>query len=488
MFNLSSDPLDAEELKKVAENPTCGALVTFEGWVRNHNEGHDVTSLEYEAYSALAHAEGERILAEAKEKFGLEQAVCVHRVGHLQIGDIAVWVGVSTPHRDAAYKANRYIIDEIKVRVPIWKKEHYVSGDSGWVNCEECAKHGHKPTMDYSRQTVLKEVGDAGQQKLAESRVLVVGAGGLGCPVLAYLAGAGVGHLAVVEHDQLEASNLHRQFLYPFDRIGESKATLAEEWLKGFNPSIEVDAIQGRFQSVEVDQLATYDIVVECTDCMETKLLVNRAALKAEVPVVFASIYQFEGQVQVVTPGSSCLECLYENGAPAETPSCAVAGVMGAVPGVIGSIQALETIKQLLALDGRLDNELLIVNLADYSARKLKLPRNPQCPAHDVAQPLPESVDVTIDEINLAEVQLVDIREPQEVAVEPLPRDHVHIPMNELLNDPTRLNKDEAYLLVCAAGVRTQYTAHAFRSAGYNKVYSLVGGNRMIAGYPRTST
>jgi adenylyltransferase/sulfurtransferase len=480
MFKLSSEPLDAEQLKSLAENPTCGALVTFEGWVRNHNEGHEVVSLEYEAYETLALAEGERILEEAKEKFGLEQAVCVHRVGHLQIGDIAVWVGVSTPHRDAAYKANRYIIDEIKVRVPIWKKEHYISGDSGWVNCEECAKHGHKPRMDYSRQTVLPAIGAAGQQRLAKSKVLVVGAGGLGCPVLAYLAGAGVGKLGIVEHDHLEASNLHRQFLYSPSTLGEKKAALAEEWLRQYNPEVAIETFPARFQTLTVEQVKGYDIVIECTDCMESKLLVNRVALKVGVPVVFASVYQFEGQVQVVTPESSCLECLYENGAPNEVPSCAVAGVLGAVPGVVGSIQALEAIKQLLQLDGRLENELLLVNLSDYSMQKLKLPRNAKCPAHDTDAPLPESVNVSFDEINLTDFVVIDIREPAEVAAEPLPCEHRHIPMNELLGNPAAIEKDKAVLLVCAAGVRTQYTANAFRNAGYSKVYSLVGGNKVI--------
>lgn len=480
MFNLSSEPIDAQQLKTYAEDPTCGALVTFEGWVRNHNEGHDVTSLEYEAYSTLALAEGERILEEAKEKFGLKQAVCVHRIGHLQIGDIAVWVGTSTPHRDAAYKANRYIIDEIKVRVPIWKKEHYISGDSGWVNCEECAKHGHKPEMDYSRQTVLPMIGKTGQEKLSNSKVLVVGAGGLGCPVLAYLAGAGIGKLGIVEHDQLEASNLHRQFLYSMEGLGEKKAALAEEWLKAYNPAIDIEVHPARFQSLEVEQVQNYDIIIECTDCMDTKLLVNRVALKAGVPAVFASIYQFEGQVQVVTPDSSCLECLYDGGAPQEVPSCAVAGVLGAVPGVLGSIQALEAIKQLLKLDGHLGNELLIVNLADYSMRKLKLPKNGKCPAHDSQAELPQTIDVTIDEITLSDYKVIDIRELAEVAKEPLPCEHQHIPMNDLIGNPNQIDKEQAVLLVCAAGVRTNYTANAFRSAGYNKVYSLAGGNRMI--------
>ena len=481
MFELSSEPLNAEQLKAATENPECGALVTFEGWVRNHNEGHDVTSLEYEAYDQLALAEGNLILDEAVEKFALRQAVCVHRTGHLTIGDIAVWVGVATPHRDAAFKACRYIIDEIKVRVPIWKKEHYVNGDSGWVNCEECAKHGHKPQIDYSRQTVLKAIGPMGQRKLAASRVLVIGAGGLGCPVLAYLAGAGIGHIGLVEHDRLEASNLHRQFLYAPGQIGQSKATAAAEWLKQYNPEIEIEAFDTRFQQMDPHQLSGYDIIVECTDCMDTKLLVNRVALKAGVPVVFASIYQFEGQLQVVTPDSSCLECLYEGGAPSEVPSCSIAGVLGPVPGVLGSMQALETIKQLLQLDGRLENELLIVNLSDYGMRKIALPRNPSCPAHQPDAALPECVDITVAEISsLGHVNIVDIRNMDEVAVDPLPCEHVHIPMDRLLNHPELLDREQTHLLVCAAGVRTQYTANALRSVGYRKVYSLIGGNRMI--------
>ncbi len=483
MFSLSSDPLHIEPLKAATENPECGALVTFEGWVRNHNEGHEVTSLEYEAYESLAVVEGNRILDEAREKFGLRQAVCIHRIGHLAIGDIAVWVGVATPHRDAGFKACRYIIDEIKVRVPIWKKEHYVNGDSGWVNCEECAKHGRKPTMDYSRQTALKAIGPMGQRKLKESRVLVVGAGGLGCPVLTYLAGAGIGHISIVEHDRLDASNLHRQFLYAPDQAGESKAALAGEWLKAFNPELDVESFDMRFQQMDVEQLAGYDIIVECTDCMDTKLLVNRAALKAKVPVVFASIYQFEGQVQVVTPDSSCLECLYDGGAPQDVPSCAVAGVLGPVPGVLGSMQALETIKQLLQLEGRLENELLIVDLSDYGMRRIALPQNDACPAHRLDADLPESVDVMAGEIRrLGTVQLVDIRTIKEVAAEPLPCAHIHIPMDLLLSQPTLIDKEQTHLLVCAAGVRTQYTANALRSVGYTNVYSLIGGNRALSG------
>ncbi len=143
-FAISGEALSPEDLREALEDPACGGYVTFEGWVRNHADGHDVFRLEYEVYETLAVAEGERILAEAVEKFGVTRAGCVHRRGALEIGDLAVWVGVSAAHRDEAFKACRYIIDEVKIRLPIWKKEHYASGDSGWVNCERCAAHAHE--------------------------------------------------------------------------------------------------------------------------------------------------------------------------------------------------------------------------------------------------------------------------------------------------------------------------------------------------------
>jgi molybdopterin synthase catalytic subunit len=143
-FELSETALQAEQLKDSLRDPAAGGFVSFEGWVRNENEGRTVQQLEYEAYPAMAEKEGQRIVAEAIERFSLTEALCVHRVGSLEIGDMAVWVGASSPHRGEAFDACRYIIDQIKVSVPIWKKEHYTDGDSGWVNCERCAEHGHE--------------------------------------------------------------------------------------------------------------------------------------------------------------------------------------------------------------------------------------------------------------------------------------------------------------------------------------------------------
>jgi len=142
-FRFSHVALDPGALRAELVDAHCGGFTSFEGWVRDHNDGHQVTHLEYEAFEALGVREGERIVAEACERYGVTRVLCVHRLGDLQLRDSAVWVGAAAAHRDEAFKACRYIIDEVKHRVPIWKKEHYVSGDSGWVNCERCAEHAH---------------------------------------------------------------------------------------------------------------------------------------------------------------------------------------------------------------------------------------------------------------------------------------------------------------------------------------------------------
>ena len=257
-FRFSATPLDTAALQRELRDESCGGFASFEGWVRNHNEGHAVTRLEYEAFAELAEKEGARVVAAAIERFGVTRAACVHRTGSLAIGDVAVWVGVSAAHRDEAFRACRFIIDEVKHRLPIWKKETYLSGDSGWVNCERCAapaahtvqgtapaaheherEHHHRVAIapDYSRQIALREVGAEGQARLRAASVLVVGAGGLGVPALQYLAGAGIGRLGIVDSDRLEPSNLHRQTWYALADCGREKAALADRKSTRLNSS-----------------------------------------------------------------------------------------------------------------------------------------------------------------------------------------------------------------------------------------------------------
>ena len=143
MMRMVTAPIDVDALRRELADPAAGAYAGFEGWIRNRNEGQDVLRLEYESYVPLAVKEGEKVIAEARERFPILHAHCVHRTGLLEIGDCAVWVGVSAGHRDEAFVACRYIIDQVKVRLPIWKKEYYADGDTGWVNCERCSAHAH---------------------------------------------------------------------------------------------------------------------------------------------------------------------------------------------------------------------------------------------------------------------------------------------------------------------------------------------------------
>lgn len=162
MFAIQAVSIDGMALRQQLENPAAGAVVVFEGLVRNHNEGHAVGALEYECFESLALAEATRIYAEAQARFEVFEIVCVHRTGLLQIGEMAVWTGVNAAHRDAAFEACRYVIDQIKFRLPIWKKEHYLNGQSEWVNCQRCASHEHQlpelarkhpqPNQDYASQ------------------------------------------------------------------------------------------------------------------------------------------------------------------------------------------------------------------------------------------------------------------------------------------------------------------------------------------------
>ena len=290
-------------------------------------------------------------------------------------------MGVAAPHRAEAFAACRAIIDEVKHRLPIWKKERYADGDSGWVNCEHAAHT--RSQFDYSRQLALPEVGEAGQSRLAESRVLVIGAGGLGCAVLAALAGSGVGRLTVVDHDTVQSPNLHRQPLYALADIGRPKVEAAAERLTAYNPTVSVVALALRFDEGNAGQLAAAaDVIVDCTDNFASKFLANDAAMRAGVPAVLASVYQYEGQLQVVRAdrGGSCLRCQWpEATRDGLVGNCEQAGVLGPVPAVLGQLQAMEVLKLLLGLPGQLRDEVLLVDLLETSQRRLAAPRNPDC-------------------------------------------------------------------------------------------------------------
>jgi adenylyltransferase/sulfurtransferase len=513
-FRLSEEALDGKALGAELADPACGGFVCFEGRVRDHNAGRSVARLEYEAYATLAVAEGARVLEDARARFALRQALCVHRTGSLALGQVAVWVGVCTPHRDEAFRACRYIIDAIKHRLPIWKKEHYDDGDSGWVNCEQCATgiveagntahvdreqlkehhHAHvhehgdhaqrSVTPDYSRQMLLPEIGSAGQARLAAARVLVAGAGGLGVPVLQYLAGSGVGQLGIVDGDVLEASNLHRQPLYSRADCGQPKALLAAARLATLNPAIRIEAHALRLTAGNVERLLTaHDIVVDCTDNFATKFLLNDWSRKLGKTAVFASVYQYEGQLQVVHPAGACLRCVWPAARDGMVGNCAEAGVLGPVPAVLGALQALEVLKLLLGLPGALEDEVLLFDLLTLETRRMKAARTADCAARHVPPALPhasapaEDIDRAFASLAAAAAAgftLIDVREQREREQAPA-HGTLHVPAEHLLAGAT-LPPASAYLLICSRGVRSQAVVRWLREHDGVHSWSLRGG------------
>jgi sulfur-carrier protein adenylyltransferase/sulfurtransferase len=236
----------------------------------------------------------------------------------------------------------------------------------------------------YHRHLLLPEVGETGQQKLLESKVLLLGAGGLGSPAALYLAAAGVGTLGIVDMDVVDASNLQRQILHNMDRVGERKVDSAKKTLTDLNPDVDVVTYDVRFGADNVlDIIDGYDVIVDGTDNFPTRYLLNDAALLKRIPVVHGSIFRFEGQVSVFKPYEGpCYRCFLPEPPPAElAPSCAEAGVLGVLPGIVGSIQALEAIKILLDLGEPLVGRLLAYDALEETFHNFKMRRDPKCPA-----------------------------------------------------------------------------------------------------------
>jgi molybdopterin/thiamine biosynthesis adenylyltransferase/rhodanese-related sulfurtransferase len=338
---------------------------------------------------------------------------------------------------------------------------------------------------DYSRQTLLKEIGAQGQAALARGRVLIVGAGGLGSPVLQYLAGAGVGCLGIVDADTLEPSNLHRQPIFALNDVGERKADLALAAVKRINPTVQVEVHAVRLgPGNALELIRGYDVVVDCSDNFRTKYLINDAAVLARRPAVFASVYQYEGQLQVYKPDErhACLRCLWPDAvADGVVGNCAEAGVLGPVPGTLGTLQALLALKILLGLSGQLDGELLLLDFTNFSSLKIKAPRRAACRAPECAyirEIAREDLEIEIALPSLADaarhgLEVIDIRTEEEVAARPTAARHVAMPA--LLADPGLLPPGREYLLICASGKRSLSAARQLRKLGV-AVRSLAGG------------
>lgn len=282
-----------------------------------------------------------------------------------------------------------------------YKKVSSMSGGfNGWKNAglpiENRKMLSDDQMVRYSRHTLLPEVGEAGQLKLLSSKILLIGAGGLGCPAALYLAAAGVGTLGIIDYDQVDLTNLQRQILHSEYEVGSPKVESAKKTLRGINSQVKVMPYQEKLSRENVMRLiADYDVVVNGCDNFATRYLINDACVLAKKQLVDASIFRFEGQVMVIKPGfGPCYRCLYPEPPPPEmAPSCAEAGVLGVLPGIIGSIQAVEAIKLLLDIGQPLVGRLLMYDALQQKFREMKVRRDLACPVCGERPTIKELID-----------------------------------------------------------------------------------------------
>jgi sulfur-carrier protein adenylyltransferase/sulfurtransferase len=342
----------------------------------------------------------------------------------------------------------------------------------------------------YSRQMRLAEIGEQGQLRLKNSSVLVIGLGGLGSPAALYLTAAGIGTLGIVEFDQIDASNLHRQILYEAKQVGQSKLQSGAERLRSLNPHIKIIEHKTRFSAENALELVNqYDVVVDGADNFTTRYLVNDACVLKNKPLVSASILGFEGQLSVFHyQGGPCYRCLYpeppEMGA---VPSCAEAGVLGALPGIMGSLQASETLKIILGKGHVNSGRLLYFDALTTTFSDLKIHRQKDCAVcgerptitkiMEVEQSCAVAQEISVTEVKkaMANYVLLDVREDDERAIckiEP----SIHIPLAELPQRKNSLPKDKPIVCYCRSGNRSARAAQFLVEHGFTKVFNMTGG------------
>jgi adenylyltransferase/sulfurtransferase len=347
----------------------------------------------------------------------------------------------------------------------------------------------------YARHLSLAEIGPAGQARLKSASVLVVGAGGLGSPAALYLAAAGVGRLGLLDFDRVDLSNLQRQVLFDTRVVGQSKAAAARERLIALNPDIRVDAHDERLTAGNAARLfAPYDLIIDGTDRLATRYLVNDACVLFGKPLVSAAIHRFEGQAMTYVPGRSpCYRCLHPNSAEDLVPNCATAGVLGVLPGVMGSLQATEAIKLILGIGEPLAGRLLVYDALSLTFQEFRFTRRPDCAVcgdhptlTELTDPEPENSVSSLEEWSPAQLArrlsapgitppvVVDVREGYEVASGMIPT-ALHIPLGELPARFAQIPAGEELVFVCAAGVRSA-SACRFAATQGRKAINLAGG------------
>ncbi|HRT57986.1 MAG TPA: molybdopterin-synthase adenylyltransferase MoeB [Candidatus Paceibacterota bacterium] len=357
----------------------------------------------------------------------------------------------------------------------------------------------------YARQLILPEVGREGQKKIRAASVLCVGAGGLGSPLALYLAAAGIGRLGILDFDTVDLSNLHRQVLHGTEDVGRAKTESARDALARLNPEVEVVVHTTRLtRDNALELLCAYDVIADGTDNFPTRYLVNDACVLLGKPNVYGSVFRFEGQASLFAPhlGGPCYRCLYpEPPPPGSVPGCAEGGVLGVLPGIIGLIQATETLKLILGRGTSLLNRLLLFNAFDMTFRELKIRRDPACPLcgsnptitalmdYNQFCGLPTSQSPSAmhsDEVSVQElkraldnpasgIHVLDVREPDEYQIARIPG-ALLLPLSQLGQRWSELNPDQSYYLYCKSGVRSLRAVQFLRRLGFHQLKSVRGG------------
>ncbi|MBA2293108.1 MAG: molybdopterin-synthase adenylyltransferase MoeB [Gemmatimonadales bacterium] len=353
--------------------------------------------------------------------------------------------------------------------------------------------------LRYARHLTLPEVGVSGQGKLKAARVLLVGAGGLGSPAALYLAAAGVGTIGIVDADVVDASNLQRQVLHDTPSIGVLKVESARRRMNALNPFVTVDPISERLTSANAREIvARYDIVLDGSDNFPTRYLVNDACVLEQKPFVYGSIFRFEGQLSLFgMPGGPCYRCLFADPpAPELVPSCIEAGVLGVLPGLVGTLQALEVLKWIIGTGTGASGRLLLIDAHDLRFREIAVPRDPACTVCGDAPTITELIDYdafcgtglrTVDgeEIDVPSLSLalgaaeppciIDVRETWETDIAQL-SGSVLIPLGELATRLAEVPPHRDVVTVCHHGMRSLAAQQLLRGAGLDRVWSLRGG------------
>jgi adenylyltransferase/sulfurtransferase len=351
----------------------------------------------------------------------------------------------------------------------------------------------------YSRHLIMPEVGMEGQQRLKAARVLCIGAGGLGSPAALYLAAAGVGTIGLVDFDDVDLSNLQRQILHGTKDVGRSKLESARDRLGDLNPKINIEPHECRFSSANAsDLIERYDITVDGSDNFPTRYLSSDVCVFARKPNIYGSVFRFEGQATVFAPhlGGPCYRCLFpEPPEPGTIPNCAEAGVLGVLPGIIGMVQAIETIKLILGVGQSLVGRLLHFDALKMKFRELNLRRDPQCPVCGEHPTISSPIDYEVfcgthdreatPTISVHELKrkmdagepfkLIDVRETFEYEIARIDGAKL-IPLREIADRASELQQDDPIIVHCHSGIRSANAVQLLRQRGFANVYNLEGG------------